>query len=317
MREIRTWRRTSLGLILATVLIGGCARSEIVDTLDVSGSYFSQTSPGLVPEVFAPGVFNRDYTDFNPVFGPDGKEFYFTSDIDGHYTIKVMRYIDGNWSEPETAEFSGTYQDCDMFITHNGRRMLYSSTRPLPGTTEPTEGLFIWSMEREEESWGEPRSLGPSVNSGGRSCYPTTTTAGTLYFQSSRETNIGEPDIHRASLVNGSYPVVENLGRPVNSEFAEMDNVIAPDESYLIVSCKRPGGTGGSDLYITFRASGGSWSEMINMGDRINTEHGEGCPMITHDGKYLFFISNRSGHDENYWVDAKVVEELRPRTFSD
>jgi hypothetical protein len=167
-------------------------------------------------------------------------------------------------------------------------------------------------MDRGENGWGKPRSLGSSVNTGGRALYPTTTTSGALYFQSTRDTGFGGPDIYRAPLVDGSYPAAENLGSAVNTEYAEMDNVIARDGSYLIVSAKKPGGMGGSDLFISFRAPDGSWSEMANMGDRVNSANGEGCPMLTHDGNFLFFISNRSGRDENYWMDAGFIEELRP-----
>jgi Tol biopolymer transport system component len=37
---------------------------------------------------------------------------------------------------------------------------------------------------------------------------------------------------------------------------------------------------------------------------------------VTPDGKYLFFMSDRPGSARErsiYWVDAKVIEELRPR----
>jgi len=33
--------------------------------------------------------------------------------------------------------------------------------------------------------------------------------------------------------------------------------------------------------------------------------------MISPDGRYLFFLSFRSGKCHPYWVSAKVIEELR------
>jgi len=38
--------------------------------------------------------------------------------------------------------------------------------------------------------------------------------------------------------------------------------------------------------------------------------------MITPDGRYLFFQSNPAGSGASrglYWVDARVIEEMRPR----
>ena len=49
------------------------------------------------------------------------------------------------------------------------------------------------------------------------------------------------------------------------------------------------------------------------MGPGINTDLHELCPNVTPDGKYLFF--NRNGEDGDlkvFWVDAKIIEELKP-----
>ncbi len=34
------------------------------------------------------------------------------------------------------------------------------------------------------------------------------------------------------------------------------------------------------------------------------------------DGKYFFFTSNKSGNRDIYWVDAKIIKELRPKEFN-
>jgi hypothetical protein len=43
----------------------------------------------------------------------------------------------------------------------------------------------------------------------------------------------------------------------------------------------------------------------------IATRAGEMCPMLSPDGRYLFFNSSRVGSDDNFWVDAGFLEELR------
>ena len=92
---------------------------------------------------------------------------------------------------------------------------------------------------------------------------------------------------------------------------------VAPDESYMIISCRdHPEniGSGQGDLYITFRREDGTWTEEINMGVPINTRFGENCPQVTPDGKYFFF--NRYDPDTRtgniYWMDAKFIEDLKP-----
>jgi hypothetical protein len=34
--------------------------------------------------------------------------------------------------------------------------------------------------------------------------------------------------------------------------------------------------------------------------------------MLTPDGKYLFYTSGPTGPDDLYWVDARVLDRLRP-----
>ena len=60
----------------------------------------------------------------------------------------------------------------------------------------------------------------------------------------------------------------------------------------------------------------------INMGDQINTSLSESGARVTDDGKYIFFTrgqweikedGSRNWVGKSYWVDAKVIENLRPR----
>jgi Tol biopolymer transport system component len=48
------------------------------------------------------------------------------------------------------------------------------------------------------------------------------------------------------------------------------------------------------------------------MGAKINTGSHEPSVSISPDGKYIFFGSFRNGNGDIYWVDAKIVDELRP-----
>ena len=56
----------------------------------------------------------------------------------------------------------------------------------------------------------------------------------------------------------------------------------------------------------------------MNLGETINSDQIDFCPMMTPDGKYLFF-SRRWGatweqttQEDVYWVDARVIEQFRP-----
>ena len=47
------------------------------------------------------------------------------------------------------------------------------------------------------------------------------------------------------------------------------------------------------------------------MGPKINTEKSERFAGLSPDMKYLFFGSDRNGNSDIFWIDAKVIDELR------
>jgi hypothetical protein len=281
---------------------------------DVAGPYLGQEPPGMEARIFAPGIISTDRSEINSVFAPDSDEFYFTVWTRETGTkIMVTSQIDGRWSAPKVASFSNDISDVDPAISYDGEKVFFSTRRPRPGASESRKnGFDIWFAERTESGWGEEQYLGPVVNSGESQVYSTVTRDGTLYFQAVREGGYGKADVYRSRLLDGVYQAPENLGPVINSENYEGDVFVARDESYLIVSIYgRKDDFGKGDLYISFRGPDGSWSSLKNMGPAINSAERDFCPMVTPDGKYLFFSSKREGAGDIFWVDAKVIDTLR------
>jgi len=286
-----------------------------IDSSSLSGEYLGQKPPGMIPEIFAPGIISFDSTEeLNSIFSPDGKEFYFSLATPEKYTIMFVKKNNNKWEKPIVASFSGKYDDVDMFITHDGLKFFFCSSRPVNEGEPPSEGFMIWTMDRTEMGWTQPQFLESSINDGRHQVYPSLTNTGTLYFQSRRDGNIGGSDIYRSSFINGTYTKPENLGDSINTKYNEGDVLIASDESYMIVLCnERPDGYGKGDLYISFRKEDGLWTQLENMGETINTKYTEYCPALSPDEKYLFFTSRRTGKGDIYWIDAKIIEELKTK----
>ena len=153
------------------------------------------------PTVFAPGIVSTGDYDSHPAFMPDGKTLYFlrSTPTFSFWTIFVSRFERGRWQEPEVAPFSGQYSDADPFITSDGKHLYFISTRPVAG--KKTQDLDIYVMERTPKGgWGEPRNMGPPINSEGAEWYPTLTSDGTIYFGSDRPGGKGRTDIYRSAL---------------------------------------------------------------------------------------------------------------------
>jgi hypothetical protein len=78
-----------------------------------------------------------------------------------------------------------------------------------------------------------------------------------------------------------------------------------------------PGGLGMNDIYGARFIQGGyekpaNLGQPVNLGRGVNSPSIELCPVVTADGQYLFFLSQRDGESHAYWVSAKVIEKARP-----
>jgi len=314
MQSIRLSR-----FIILIVCSISCSQGK-TDFPNLKGPYLGQTPPGKTPEVFASGIVSTGKDEINAVFCPDGKTFYFSRDTYSNlskagrdYTIFYMKQTDSGWTNPEKIPFAGEYMNGDMALSFDGSQLFFCSDRPLIKGEHRKKDADIWVVDVLSSGWSEPRNMGPNINSNKNEWYPCLTKNGTLYFSSSREGGHGKSDLYSSKQVNGVYQKSESLKGAINTQFREGDVFIAPDESYLIViSSDRSDTFGKGDLYISFRNKNDEWREAINMGKTINTESHDYCPMVSLDAKYLFFSSSIKGNDDIYWVDAKIIEKLKP-----
>ncbi len=298
-------RTTLLLLLLSVIALPACGGAP-EPAPPPRGAYLGQTPPGTTPELFAPGIVSTRALELNAVFTPDGNELYFTRLIDNRETLMTTRRLDGAWTPPAVADFSGAFTDVDPFITRDGRRLYFSSSRPVDGSGE-SKDADLWYLERQAGGgWGEPVHLGEPNTEGKDDYYTSLSDDGTLYFSIFESKNAA--DIYRAARQEGGFGPAERVAGGISTEALEHDPLVAPDGSYLIFTSDRPGGYGSADLYISFAGADGSWTEPVNMGESINSANYEFCAMLSPDGEYLFFTSR----NDIYWVDARVIEGLRP-----
>ena len=96
----------------------------------------------------------------------------------------------------------------------------------------------------------------------------------------------------QSSTIHSSWSTPQNLGNAINTEFWESTPSLSPDKKDLYFSSNRPGGFGGSDLYVSHQLANGKWSMPENLGSNINTNADESCPFIHADNQTLYFTSN-------------------------
>lgn len=102
----------------------------------------------------------------------------------------------------------------------------------------------------------------------------------------------GTFDIYISYATPTGWSDPENLGPAVNSEFWDSGPSLSPDKRALYFASTRPGGYGGSDIYVTYKLPNGRWTPAKNLGPSINTPGDEKAPFIHADNMTLYFTSD-------------------------
>lgn len=224
------------------------------------------------PESIGSAV-NTEYSELNPVMSPDGKTLYF------------------------------------------GRKNHPQNKFGMAGTEQIAGSQDIWYSESLMGAWTTSRRMSEALN---RDQYNT------IYSVSPD----GQTILVKGAYVNGQYetrgfsiakksatgweipkkmeiPKYEKLSRGKN-EYGYLSN----DGKTLLMAFSEKKNSDEDDIYASFLEKDGSWSEVINLGDDVNTDFTETTPFLAADGKTLYFSSNREGGkgSNDIWVCKRKDE---------
>lgn len=165
------------------------------------GPYFGQEPPGLVPEIFAPGIISiPNRLDRQCRFSYDGKECFVTISAHTDYT----RQIDGKWMPFTRAPFEdGAVLDMSPCLSSDDQTLFFVSSRHLLDFDTD-----IYVTHRSDDSW--------------------------ILFHSKRSGGYGRSDLYISYHRPGdSWSTPKNLGSLINTEHREALPVLSPDGKYF------------------------------------------------------------------------------------
>lgn len=172
-------------------------------------------------------------------------------------------------------------------LTIDGKQLIY--TRRVNGTNED-----FFSSKFEDAVWKPSQALPGTVNTpfseGAQQISQDgkwLVFTGCLFPQ-----GLGSCDIYISFLTPQGWSRPQNLDEPVNSEFWDSSPCLSPDKQELYFSSNRPGGYGGSDIYVSRRMANGRWSTPQNLGPLINTPGDEKAPFMHADNETLYFTTD-------------------------
>ena len=304
----------------ACLLVAACRPSPPAQAAATDSAAPAAAQPGAA-ELFAAGVISDANRQWRITFTPDGNTAYF-AESEGFFpatrqaTIHVSQRVNGAWTEPVVAPFSGQYSDIDPFVTPDGRRLYFSSIRPVDGAARTD--IDLWYVERTASGWSAPVHLGPEVNSPVDELYPSLSAQGELYLGvgPAAPGASADWDIYRAARRGDGFAPREPVAA-VNTDLAfdasnptadwEFNPEVSADGRTLVFTSLRPGGHGYGDLYVS-RLRDGAWSPPENLGPAVNSAADEYHPTLAADGM-LYFVRNdfKERVGDFFRVDARVV----------
>ena len=187
------------------------------------------------------------------------------------------------------------YPDYAPNITADGLQMIYTSRRPdnanhnVAADHEYYEEIY--ESRKVDGAWTPAKIMPEPVNSKYHNSSLNLSPDGSEMFIYN-DTNGG--DIYVTYKHNGIWSPETPLEGDVNTPASENSATITRDGKKLFFSSTRPGGYGGTDIYVSTKGRNGRWVNVTNLGPVVNTELEEDGVFISESGKHLYFSSN--GH---------------------
>ena len=241
--------------------------------------------------------------DGSPAFSPDGNTIFFTRSTANWGVIVESHKIQGDWSRPMLAPFSGEWPDSSPAMSPDGSYLVFESKRPsTPQISRPKEGQSIsgivsnlWRVDRVGSGWSKATRLSDTVNLAGQSIWkPSIAADAMIYFVSIDKK--GGKRLFSSQHTNAAYQQAQPLPFSDGTRL-DVRPEISPDGSFLVFcSAGRLQGDSKDHLFIVLRKADG-WGTVAPIryaGDDKNGYSTDDEPHLSPDDRTLYFSSDRA-----------------------
>ena len=170
-----------------------------------------------------------------------------------------------------------------------------------------------------------PVNLGPVINTTARDAEPTFTADGlTMYFNCfDREGEKGS-DICVSQWEENAWSDPRIVWEVSTREYLEVEPLLSPDGQQLYIMTNRPGGKGGTDIWVSDRIDG-NWTIPRNLDGPMNSAYSDHCLYFAGDEwEIAYWTSTRPGGfgGNDIWTSERIngvwqeAENLGPNVNS-
>jgi outer membrane protein OmpA-like peptidoglycan-associated protein len=193
-------------------------------------------------------------------------------------------------------EVNSEYSEYAPLITSDESMLVFTSQRPIvsKGSKFIKSSEDIYVSYKEGEKWKKAVNIGSPINTNGNDASVAfSLDGGEMFIYKSDSLNPAGGSIYISKKNGDNWDLPVRMNSNINSNSWEPSISISPNEEFLFFTSDRPGGFGGSDIYVSKKV-GKEWGKAKNLGSLINTAYDEDAPFIHPDGKTLYFSSK--GH---------------------
>ena len=214
----------------------------------------------------------------------------------------------------EFEDYGPVLNEAENELVFTTRRREDNLNQNVADDNKPWEDIF--TSTKAGDKWAFAKNIGPPLSTPYHDSNLALSADGSILFKYKDD---GGGDIYYSERdATGVWGEPAPLPGIINSSFMEKSVTISPDEKTLYFSSNRPGGFGGLDIYRATKDSKGEWTNVKNVGPKINTEMEEDGLFIDYDNVTLYFSSKghkgMGGYDvfkatfnpnTNEWSDAQ------------
>jgi hypothetical protein len=286
-----------------------------------SGEYLGLKQPDTQPQKFAPGFISiENETTHCLVFCPDGNHLVYTwaDSVWSHWGIMYSRRVKDQWLKPCLLKFEGSDKvPFNPTFSSDSKNIIFT----MESTKWPDTDIYSLALTSSGYS-SAPERMDTPVNTSGLDFGYFLDKDGSVYFTGRREEFVGGLfDVYVCRRENGTY-ITKNL-KTLNSVLDDAAPFISPDGTYMVYEqmVNEAGMVYNDstariiriDLFVSFRDKDNNWSAPVNLGKSINSDKYKTYrPVISPDGKFLFFSQTAKKGAAVYWVSTKLIDRLRP-----
>ncbi|MDT8411119.1 MAG: hypothetical protein RQ875_01540 [Vicingaceae bacterium] len=213
---------------------------------------------------------------------------FFLTNINEYVEITNL----GNVINSEYGEYAPVFKPNENVLIFTSRRK--TDNNKIAPDTKPYENIYAAKLNNN--NWEIITDINELSKHLPENYNSKKHNAGIIYSSDGKRLYLYKEDkIWQSNLEDNNWTELKKLEKSINSSIYNIPSIsISADNKQLFFVALRKDGYGGKDIYKATLNNQGEWSNVVNLGDKINTKYDEDSPYLSEDGKTLFFSSR--GH---------------------